>query len=166
MPKKKITKDLKGGFKINDLKVQRNTGDLTPDVIKMCCDQLDEMVKVANSTAKDIFTGKRDRRNLAPMVKDLKSNPEMLALVCKFSDQYEEVLRWNRLIRRNLLPSEVTVSHREVDIAMFKKICDTYRKTYTNDISFMIYHYAVARLSPEPPKKPTKTTKSTKSTKK
>lgn len=156
MPKNKITKNIKTGFEIHDLKVQRNAGDLTPQVIQMCCDHLDEMVKVANATAKDFLTGKKDKRNLAPMVKELKGNPEMLAFVCKFADDYEEVLRWNKLIREKVLPPEVTLSHREVDIAMFRKICDTYQKTYTNDICFAIYFYALSRFSPKPPMKPTR----------
>lgn len=143
MSKPKIEKDVKSTAKINDLKVKRNAGELTPEVVQMCCDQLDEMAKVAVEHA-----GKKNKRDLSGAVGELKSNPVMLAEVCKFSDAYEEVIRWNKLIREKKIPMEVTTSHREIDIAMFNKICETYRSTYTADIAYMLYNYAYARLPP------------------
>ena len=47
MSKPKITKDVKSNAQIDDLKVKRNAGELTTEVVQMCCDQLDEMAKVA-----------------------------------------------------------------------------------------------------------------------
>ena len=155
MSKAKINKDVKSTAKISELKIKRNSGELTPEVIQMCCDQLDEMAKVANEHAKDAFTRKKVTKNLEPMITELRSNPEMLALVCKFADEYEEVIRWNRLIRSKKIPMEVTIAHREVDIAMFRKICDTYHSTYTADIAYMLYNYAYARLPPSSPDKNT-----------
>ena len=147
MSKAKISKDVKSTAKISELKIKRNGGELTPEVIQMCCDQLDEMAKVAVAHATKIST--KSNRDLSNMTNELKSNPVMLAEVCKLSDDYEEVLRWNRLIRAKKIPVEVTVAHREVDIAMFHKICDTYRSTYANDIAYVLYHYAYSRLPPE-----------------
>ena len=144
MSKPKITKDVKSNAQINDLKVKRNAGELTTEVVQMCCDQLDEMVEVAVERA-----GKNDKRDLNGMVNALRSCPEMLAEVCKFSDSYEEVIRWNRLIREKKIPMAMTVAHREVDLVTFHKICEKYHSTWTNDIAFVLYNYAYARLEAE-----------------
>lgn len=158
--KPEIKKDLEDeGTRINELKIERNRGNLTPEVVAMCEKQIDEMVEIAkNYAAKRYEKAKKEAekagqkipdgpnlKDTAPAVEALKACPEDLALVCMFADDYDDVLKWNALHRKGLLPREVTVAHREVDIAMFNKICDKYQSTHTAVICWILYNSAYSK---------------------
>lgn len=137
--KAKIKKDIKVEKQINELKVKRNNGELTPEVIKMCSDCLDEACDWVVSNVKlrqEIIDG------IHAAAEALKKEPEWLAKTTQFIDVYGEVLVWNKMIKEKVISASATVSHRESDIALFKSICDRYRESHTSSICRIIYNYA------------------------
>ena len=139
--KDKIKKDIKNETRINELKVKRNSGELTPEVIKMCSDHFDEMcdwaINKKNKFTQKIIDGIR------AAAEALKKEPEWLAKVSQLTDAYEEVLVWHKLIK---IPASATKSHRECDLALFKSICDHYRGSHISSICSVILVYAYHKL--------------------
>ena len=114
----KVSNDVKDKAKISCLKVQRNMGNLTPEVLEMCCSHVDEMLQISTQ----ILANRPDRvKRLAEAAEALKSNTNILALVSTFADDYVEILKWNKLHAAKLLPSSATRAHREVDMALLSK---------------------------------------------
>ena len=134
---KQVAADLENDIKtINTLKIERNRGNLTPEVIDMCNNQIDNMANVVEALLHP------STRNIASCVAALKDCPQDLATFCTFADAYDDVIKWNKLHDEGILPIDATIAHREMDIAMFKMLCDKYRDTYTNDICYILYCYA------------------------
>ena len=137
--KDKIKKDIKNDRRINELKVKRNDGELTPEVIKMCSDGLDE---VCDWVINNVKLTQKNIDGIHAAAEALKKEPEWLAKTMQFTDVYKEVLVWNKMIEEKVIPASSTVSHRECDIALFKSICDRYRESHTPSICRIIYNYA------------------------
>jgi hypothetical protein len=137
--KDKIKKDLKIQKQINELKVKRNSGELTPEVIKMCSDCLDEACDWVVSNVK---LTQENIDGIHAAAEALKKEPEWLAKTTQFIDVYEEVLVWNKMIDEKVIPASATMSHRECDIALFNSICDRYRGSHTSSICRIFYNYA------------------------
>ena len=133
----KIEEALKSNTKINDLKIQRDLGEITPEVLEMCNKQVDLMLE----TAKKRSVHPVEELELA--ASQIKNDQEMLIAVTQFMDAYEEVLVWNKLIRQKKLDKNVTSRHREMDIALYRgKVCKIqYEKNYSAKIHALIYHY-------------------------
>jgi len=134
----KIETALKSNAEINELKIRRNCGELTPEVIEMCSKHVDNMLLCA-------LNQKLKRQQIASMheaVAVLKKEPEWLAKVSQFTDAYEEVLLWNKMIKENIIRADSTMSHREQDIALLQSILDKYHGTYINPLSYIICCYA------------------------
>ena len=116
----KVSNDIKDKAKISCLKVQRNMGNLTPEVLEMCRSHVDEMLQI--STQELELANRPDRaKRLAEVAEALKNNTNVLALVSTFADDYVEILKWNKLHAAKLLPSNATRAHREVDMALLNK---------------------------------------------
>lgn len=114
----KVSNDIKDKAEISCLKVQRNMGNLTPEVLEMCRSHVDEMLQISTQE----LSNKPDRaKRLAEVAEALKSNTSILALVSTFADDYVEILKWNKLHAAKLLPSSVTRAHRDVDMALLNK---------------------------------------------
>ncbi len=137
--KDKIKKDIKVEKWINDLKVKRNNGVMTPEVIKMCSDCLDVACDWVISNVK---LTQENIDGIHAAAEALKKEPEWLAKTTQFIDVYEEVLVWNKMIEKKVISASATVSHREYDIALFKTIYDRYRESHTPSICRVIYNYA------------------------
>lgn len=133
----KIEEALKSNTKINDLKIQRDLGEITPEVLEMCNKQVDLMLK----TAKKRSVHPVEELELAAT--QIKNDQEMLIAVTQFMDAYEEVLVWNKLIHQKKLDKNVTLRHREMDIALYNgKVCKMQReKNYSARIHTLIYQY-------------------------
>ena len=132
-----IQKALKSNAKINDLKIQRNMGEITPEVLEMCKLQLDKMLEVVKKRSS------RKPEELEEAAKQVKNDQEMLVNVTMFMDIYEEVLLWNKLIYAKKLDVNVTLRHREADIAFYrKKVVELQRKKKLSvAIHALIYEY-------------------------
>lgn len=111
----KTVKDIKAGVKWNELRVARDRGDSTPEVIAFCDKHLDEM---ADAVSKLLQKHLKKTYDFSETVKAVKADHELLMLVSKFEDDYEEVLKWNKLIYAKKLDSDITLYHREMDIAL------------------------------------------------
>ena len=133
----KIEEALKSSTKTNDLKIQRDLGEITPEVIEMCNKQVDLMLK----TAKKRSVHPVEELELAAT--QIKNDQEMLIAVTQFMDAYEEVLAWNKLIHQKKLDKNVTSRHREMDIALYiGKVCKMQcEKKYSTAIHTLIYKY-------------------------
>ena len=134
---KKIEAALKSNTKINELKLKRNLGDLTPEVLEMCKQHVDQMLEITKNESKI------DHKALEEAAEQIKNDQELLVLISQFADVYDEVLAWNKLIRQKKLDKNVTSRHREMDIALYTgKICKIQReKNYSARIHALIYHY-------------------------
>ena len=134
---KKIEAALKSNTKINELKLQRNLGNLTPEVLEMCKQHVDQMLEFTKKESK------MDPKALEEAAEQIKNDQELLVLISQFADVYDEVLVWNKLIRQEKLDRTATLRHREMDIALFNgKICKIQReKNYSTKIYVLIYHY-------------------------
>ena len=132
-----IQEALKSNAKINDLKIQRNMGEITPEVLEMCNKQVDLMLE----TAKKKSIHPAEELELA--ASQIKNDQEMLIAVTQFMDAYEEVLVWNKLIRQKKLDKNVTSRHREMDIALYNgKVCKMQcEKKYSPRIHALIYEH-------------------------
>ena len=133
----KIEKALKSNTKINELKLNRDLGDLTPEVLEMCKQHVDQMLEI---------TKKRsviDHEELEKAAEQIKNDQELLVLISQFADVYDEVLVWNKLIRQKKLDKNVTSRHREMDIAFYNdKIFKIQReKKYSTRIHTLIFCY-------------------------
>lgn len=104
---------------IDELKIKRNSGIMTPDVIKMCETHLDEMAEMA---ARYLKKKSNEDYDFSEVVAAIKKQPQLLVDISKFEDLYEEVLKWNKLIRTKQLDFSATASHRELDIAIWHKL--------------------------------------------
>lgn len=135
----KIKKDLMSKAPLSELKIKRNRGELTPEVIEMCNKHIDSMLLcVLNQSS---FSEKQIA-SMHEVVAILKKEPEWLAKVLQFADAYEEVLLWNKMIKENIIRADSTMSHREQDIALFHSILDKYHGTCKNPLLRIIYCYA------------------------
>lgn len=142
----KIEEALKSNTKINELKIQRNMGEITPEVLEMCKLQLDKMLEVAKkriSRKSEAALDYRKPEELEEAAAQVKNDQEMLVNVTMFTDIYEEVLAWNKLIRAKKLDMNVTSRHREADIAFYyKKVVELQRKKkLSSAIHALIYEY-------------------------
>lgn len=138
----KIERDLISKAQLSELKIRRNRGDLTPEVIEMCSKHVDSMLLC---TLNQKLNGPFSKNQIASMhdvVAILKEEPEWLAKVSQFADAYEEVLLWNKMIKENIIRADSTMSHREQDIALFHSILDKYDRTHRNSLLRIIYCYA------------------------
>lgn len=133
----KIEEALKTNAEINDLKIQRDLGEITPEVLEMCNKQVDLMLE----TAKKRSVHPVEELELAAT--QIKNDQEMLIAVTQFMDAYEEVLVWNKLIRQKKLDYNVTSRHREMDIALYNgKVVKMQReKNYSVRIHALILYY-------------------------
>lgn len=133
----KIEEALKSNAKINELKIQRDLGEITPEVLEMCNKQVDLMLETAKK--KSVFPVEE----LELAATQIKNDQEMLVNVTMFTDIYEEVLAWNKLIRAKKLDMNVTSRHREADIAFYhKKVVELQRKKkLSSAIHALIYEY-------------------------
>ena len=142
MSKTNVKKDIESNAAINELKIKRNQGVLSDDVIKMCTDQLDDMI---NAATQHVKVHGHFMRDYSLMKSELSKNMQLLALVCQFADDYVEVIKWNKLIREIKLAGEMTIAHRESDIALFNKISDeTYQLSIDAPVFNMLYNYGHA----------------------
>ncbi len=133
----KIEEALKSNTKINDLKIQRDLGEITPEVLDMCKQHVDQMLE---TTKKESVI---DHEELEEAAEQIKNDQELLVFVSQFADVYDEVLVWNKLIRQKKLDKNVTLRHREMDIALYNgKVVKIQReKGYSTRIHTLIYHY-------------------------
>jgi len=133
----KIEEALKSNTKINDLKIQRDLGEITPEVLEMCNKQVDLMLETAKKRSVHLA------EELELAATQIKNDQEMLIAVTQFMDAYEEVLAWNKLIRQKKLDKNVTSRHREMDIALYHgKVCKMQdAKKYSAKIHALIYEY-------------------------
>lgn len=134
---KTINKDISQDAPFNELRLKRNAGELTPEVIQMCSDNFDKMVAAAIAC--------NTKRNFDGLVNELRSKPELLANVCKFVDDYIEVVHWNKLIEKGDLTFEMTQAHREADYALLHQgILDKLSKNSRGAICCVMLSYAYA----------------------
>lgn len=147
----KIEEALKSNAEINELKIQRNMGVVTPEVLEMCKQHVDQMLEVAKkrSSRKPESLWSRKPEELEEAAAQVKNDQEMLVNVTMFTDMYEEVLAWNKLIRAKKLDMNVTSRHREADIAFFhKKVVELQRKkNLSSAIHALIYEYGHHKAS-------------------
>ena len=134
----KIEKALKSNTKINELKLKRDLGDLTPEVLEMCKQHVDQMLEITKKKRSVI-----DHKELEKAAEQIKNDQELLVLISQFADVYDEVLVWNKLIRQKKLDKNVTSRHREMDIAFYNdKIFKIQReKKYSTRIHTLIFCY-------------------------
>ena len=138
----KVSNDIKDKAKISCLKVQRNMGNLTPEVLEMCRSHVDEMLQISMQELANANKPDRAKR-LAEVAEALKSNANILALVSTFADDYVEILKWNKLHAAKLLPSNVTWAHREVDMALLNKFTSS---KDAGPICELIVHYGYKKI--------------------
>ena len=133
----KIEKALKSNTKINELKLKRDLGDLTPEVLEMCKQHVDQMLETAKKRSAI------DHEEFEKAAEQIKNDQELLVLISQFADVYDEVLVWNKLIRQKKLDKNVTSRHREMDIAFYNdKIFKIQReKKYSTRIHTLIFCY-------------------------
>lgn len=133
----KIKKDIKSTAKFNELKYMRTCGEITPEVIEMCKQQIDEMLESAKKWSK------RPTQMLEEAAEQIKNDQEMLVNVTKFMDIYDEIIAWNKLIHEKKLDIANTIHHREVDLAFFhKKVCELQiDKGISKCVYSLIYHH-------------------------
>ena len=132
----KIEEALKSNTKINDLKIQRARGEITPEVLEMCNKQVDLMLETSKKR------GVHPVEELELAASQIKNDQEMLIAVTQFMDAYEEILVWNKLIREKKLDKNVTSRHREMDIALYSKVCKMqHEKNYSPKIHALIYDH-------------------------
>lgn len=141
--KKDLTND--NDIKLMMLKIARNSGQLSEEVIKMCTEHIDALVKQAFNTFK--FSQEQSDA-INNLVLEIKKEPEWLVKVSRFADQYEEILGWNKLIHEKKVPENfITRSHRECDSAFFDELCTKYDDV-RNTLS-MLFFYGVNRKDKE-----------------
>ena len=133
---KTISTNLENEASISKLKIQRNIGSITPDVLQMCSNHVDEMMKYA-PTAYKFENGIA----LVDVVEAIKKEPENLALLSTFADAYEEVVKWNKLHASNSLAIEATISHREIDTALFDKLLGIHNRAWADQMCVLITNY-------------------------
>lgn len=136
MKSTEINRLLKYGEKINDLKIARDSGEKTPEVIEFCQAHFDAMVDAAKHSHayKD--------RDFSEIALQVKNDIDFLIMVSTFADAYEEVLVWNKLIREKKLDKNITCRHREMDLALYHKICNICRtKNYSTSIHSLIWYW-------------------------
>ena len=133
----KIKEALKSNAEINELKIQRNMGEITPEVLEMCKLQIDQMLESAKKTSS------RKHEELELAADQIKNDQEMLVNVSMFMDAYEEVIAWNKFARKNKLDRNINARHREMDIALYNsKVVKMQReKNYSLAIHSLIYEY-------------------------
>ena len=136
----KVSNDIKDKAKISCLKVQRNMGNLTPEVLEMCRSHVDEMLQISTQE----LSNRPDKaKKLAEVAEALKSNTNILALVSTFADDYVEILKWNKLHAAKRLPSSATRAHREVDMALLSKFV---HGEDASDICELIFRYGYKKI--------------------
>ena len=133
----KIQEALKSDAGINELKIQRSMGEITPEVLEMCKQHVDQMLESAKKTSN------RKPEELELAADQIKNDQEMLVNVSMFMDIYEEVLAWNKLERENKLDKNINSRHREMDIALYngkivKMQCE---KNYSLAIHALLYEH-------------------------
>ena len=135
MESKEISESLEDSARIDYLRVQRNIGEKSPEVIKFCEEHLDMMAKAAKE-----FTACKNC-DFSVILSQTKNDVDFLLMVSKFVDDYEEVLVWNEMIRKNQVDKNFNIHHREMDIALYKAICTMQtEKNYSVDIyKLMLY---------------------------
>ncbi len=137
----KVSNDIKDKAEISRLKVQRNMGNLTPEVLEMCRSHIDEMLQIS---MQELANRPDKAKKLAEVAEALKSNTNLLALVSTFADDYVEILKWNKLHAAKLLPSSATRAHREVDMALLSKFMHT---EDSGDICELIIYYGHKKMA-------------------
>ena len=83
----KIEKALKSNTKINELKLKRDIGDFTPEVLEMCKQHIDQMLEATKKKRSVI-----DHKELEKAAEQIKNDQELLVLISQFADVYDEVL--------------------------------------------------------------------------
>lgn len=136
----KVSNDIKDKAEISCLKVQRNMGNLTPEVLEMCRSHIDEMLQIS---MQELSNKPNRAKRLAEVAEALKSNVNILAMVSTFADDYVEILKWNKLHDAKLLPSSVTRAHREVDMALLNKFTSG---EDAGPICELIIHYGYKKI--------------------
>lgn len=133
----KIEEALKSNTEINELKLKRDLGEITLEVIEMCKQHVDLMLETAKKRSKI------DPKELEEAAEQIKNDQGLLVLISQFADVYDEVLAWNKLIGQKKLSKTATSRHREMDIALYNgKICKLQRaKNYSTQIHALIYLY-------------------------
>ena len=127
---------LKYGEKINDLRIARDSGEKTPEVIEFCQAHFDAMVDAAKCSHA------YKHRDFSEIALQVKNDIDLLIMVSTFADAYEEVLVWNKLIREKKLDKNTTCRHREMDLALYHKICDICnKKNYSTGIHTLLYNW-------------------------
>lgn len=138
----KTVKDIKADVKWNKLRVARDRGDATPEVIAFCEKHLDEM---ADAVFKLLQKHLKKTYDFSETVKAVKADHELLMLVSKFEDDYEEVLKWNKLIYAKKFDGSITIHHREMDSALCDLISRKSRvisNDVYNNLFRIMYQYA------------------------
>ena len=137
MESKEIGESLKDSACIDDLRVRRNAGEKSPEVIKFCEEHLDMMAKAAKE-----YTLLYKKCDFSAILSQAKNDVDFLLMVSKFVDDYEEVLVWNEMICKNQVGKNFNIRHREMDIALYKAICTMQReKNYSVDIHKLIWYW-------------------------
>lgn len=133
----KIEDALKSNTEINELKLKRDLGEITLEVIEMCKQHVDLMLETAKKRSKI------DPKELEEAAEQIKNDQGLLVLISQFADVYDEVLAWNKLIGQKKLSKTATSRHREMDIALYNgKICKLqHAKNYSTRIYALIYLY-------------------------
>ena len=80
----KIEKALKSNTKINELKLKRDLGDLTPEVLEMCKQHVDQMLEITKKKRSVI-----DHEELEKAAKQIKNDQELLVLIHRSFHQQE-----------------------------------------------------------------------------
>lgn len=131
----KIKTNLTNDVELMMLKIARNSGQLSEEVIQTCTEHIDSLVEHAFNT----FEFSQEQRDaINALVLEIKKEPEWLAKVSRFADHYEEVLKWNKMIYEKKIP-ESFITHRECDTAFFNDLCAKYDDV-RNTLSMLIYY--------------------------
>ena len=136
MESTEINRQLKYDEDINDLRLARDSGEKTPEVIDFCQAHFDAMV----DAVKHSHTYKN--HDFSEIVSQVKNDIDFLIIVSMFTDAYEEVLVWNKLIQEKKLDHNITRHHREMDISLYHKINDICNeKNYSIGVYILIWYW-------------------------
>ena len=138
----KIQKALNSGSAISELRVKRNQGELTPEVLEMCKLHIDQMLEAA----KKYWANSAEYiKQLEQTAEQIKNDQEVLVIVSEFADRYEEIHMYTKFLDDKAIAHTVTactVRHREADIAMSNKVIALLKsKNISDTVYSLIYAY-------------------------
>ena len=138
----KIQETLKSGLTVNELRVKRNQGELTPEVLEMCKLHVDQMLDAAK---KRWANSAEFTKQLEQAAEQIKNDQEVLVAVSEFADKYEEIHMWTKFLDDKAIAHTVTactVRHREADIAMNNIVISLIKsKNISDGVYSLIYAY-------------------------